>query len=261
MYTTPAPEGVMEMLDRLAAEQIAGFAMSQPINIPAPFAPSHFVNIPKPQPKKPRKISQEEAWKLFGVAESVKMTFIPQVMTALALDWVLKFIDYCRQNRISEWKKHTRVLKQCVENYAESIRKSYGPAFPAYQTYVDSYSDEIAVDVQKMWFSIGNVANKQIPANNDREAATYLAIIHRLLDFVEEYDKKQDTIIAEKMGEPVHRKQDKMLQIITAMCIAIEEDFNLKLKPDPMFNLNMNVFANRASSLADRIIGEEGVKC
>lgn len=260
MYTKPIPADVNEMLDRLAAEQFANFAMSQPLQIKPLIAPSHFVNIPKPQPKKPRKISQEEAWKLFGVAESVKMNFIPQVMTCLALEWVVKFIDYCRQNRISEWKKHTRVMKLSVQGYAEGIRKSYGPAFPAYQAYAQRYADVIAIDVQKLWFSIGNVANKQLPANADRDAATYLAIIHRLLDYVEEYDCRQDKIIADKIGEPVHRKQDKMLQLITAMCIAIEEDFNLKLESDPMFDLNMSVFANRASTLADEIIGEEGVK-
>lgn len=44
------------------------------------------------------------------------------------------------------------------------------------------------------------------------------------------------------------------------MCIEFEETWGFQIKPDAMIDMNMAVMANRASELADSIIGEE-VKC
>jgi hypothetical protein len=44
------------------------------------------------------------------------------------------------------------------------------------------------------------------------------------------------------------------------MCIEFEETWGFKIEPDPMVDANIGVLSNRASFLADAIIGEES-KC
>lgn len=205
----------------------------------------------------PKAITPDEANRLFGVSQAVKMNFVPQMIVAVALDQASLFVNYCRDKRLSEFKKHNRLIKQCVEEYAAGLKESYGPAFSAYAEYVERYMQAVEVDRFKMWCSIGNVANRQLRGDVDRESATHIAIIHNLIDYAERYDRKMDKVIADKLHTPVRRRQDQRLRLITAMCIEFEETWGFRLEQDPIVDANMLVLANRAAMLADSIIGEE----
>lgn len=210
------------------------------------------------EPKRPPKlITPEEAQELFGISESVKMNFVPQMLIAVALDEVAGFINYCRERRISEFKKHNRLMKLCVEEYNVELQRSYGSAFSDYASYVERYFQSVEVDRFKMRCSISNIVNRQLPKEIDREAATFIAIIHNLISYAEMWDAKMDKLIAAKLAAPVRRKQNEYLRVITAMCVEFEETLLLQIKPDAMIDMNMAVMANRASALADAIIGEE----
>lgn len=218
------------------------------------------INIPsakRPAPQPPKALTPAEANKLFGVSLAVKMNFVPQMIISLALDQATLFVNHCRDKRISEFKKHNRLIKLCIEEYAARLKNSYGTAFTAYSEYVNRYFQLVQVDRFKMWCSIGNLVNKQIPEDKDRTGATHIAIIHNLIDYAEKYDRKMDKVIADKINAPVRRNQDEMLKLITAMCIDFEESWGFKLEPDPIVEANVLVLSNRATFLADSIIAEE----
>ena len=227
----------------------------------APIRPAldYGINIPSMTPQPPKSITHEEANEMFGVSMAVKMNFIPQMLVALALDYASQFVNHCREKRISEFKKHNRLIKLCVEEHTARLAKSYGKAFQAYTNYVERYFEYVSTDRFKMWCSIGNVVNCQIPKDRDRDGATLVAIIHKLIDYAENYDRKMDKVISDKVKAPVSRKKDDMLKLIVAMCLEFEETWGFKLKPDPIVDMNIGVLANRASYLADHIIGEEYV--
>lgn len=212
---------------------------------------------PKEAKRPPKSISPEEARELFGISESVKMNFVPQMLTAVALDEVSKFINHCRVHRIREFKKHNRLIKVCVEEYTAELQKSYGAAFPAYASYVERYFRFVEVDRFKMWCSINNLVKRQLPESRDLESATLIAIIHNLIKFAERWDGEMDKLIAAKLDAPVRRKQNQYLLLISAMCIEFEETWGFQIEPDATIDMNMAVMANRASELADAIIGEE----
>lgn len=217
------------------------------------------ISFPTTNPNPPKSITPEEANEMFGVSLAVKMNFVPQMLVALALDYASQFVNHCRDNRISEFKKHNRLIKLCVEEHTARLAKSYGNAYQAYVSYVERYFEYVSVDRFKMWCSIGNIVNRQIPKDKDRDGATLVAIIHNLIDYAEDYDRKMDKLIADKVKAPVSRRQDEMLKLIVAMCYEFEDTWGFKIEPDPIVDLNIGVLANRASSLADAIIGEENV--
>lgn len=220
------------------------------------------IQIPPRAPKTPKSITPAEANEMFGVSLAVKMNFVPQMLVALALDYAAQFVNHCRDKRISEFKKHNRLIRLCIEEHTARLAKSYGRAFQAYSNYVDRYFEYVKVDRFKMWCSVGNVVSRQIPKDRDRDGATLIAILHKLIDYAEEYDRKMDKVIAEKLKSPVSRKQDDMLKLIVAMCYEFEDTWGFKLVPDPIVDMNIGVLANRAAFLADQIIGEENVsKC
>lgn len=230
-----------------------------PDAVPISPALDFGIKIPPSNPNPPKTISTEEAKEMFGVSLAVKMNFIPQMLVALALDYASQFVNHCRDKRIREFKKHNRLIKLCVEKHTASLAKSYGNAFQAYTKYVERYFEHVSADRFRMWCSIGNVVNRQIPKDRDRYGATLVAIIHKLIDHAEVYDRKMDKEIADKVKAPVSRKQDDMLKLIVAMCYEFEESWGFKLEPDPIVDMNIGVLVNRASTLADFIIREE--KC
>ena len=245
-------------LPPLDKEMLAKMGIA-PDAVPIRPALDYGIKIPPRNPKPPKAISTAEANEMFGVSLAVKMNFIHQMLVALALDYASQFVNHCRDKRISEFKKHNRLIKLCVEEHTARLAKSYGNAFQAYSNYVERYFEYVSVDRFKMWCSIGNVVNRQIPKDRDRDGATLVAIIHKLIDYAEEYDRKMDKVIADKVKAPVSRKQDDMLKLIVAMCYEFEDTWGFRLEPDPIVDMNIGVLANRASTLADFIIGEE--KC
>lgn len=209
--------------------------------------------------KTPDALTSTEATEMFGVSSAVKMNFVPQMLIALALDYASQFVNHCRDKRIREFKKHNRLIRLCVEEYTARLAKSYGSAFKEYSAYIERYFEYVKMDRFKMWCSIGNVVNRQIPKDRDREGATLITIIHKLIDYAKEYDRKMDKVIAEKLKTPVSRKQDDMLKLIIAMCYEFEETWGFRLEPHPIVDMNIDVLANRASFLTDIIIEEENV--
>ncbi len=206
-----------------------------------------------------RELSCEEAQKIFGTPEAVKMNFIPQMLIAVALDEATQWVNYCSEEKIKCFLKHNRVIRMAVEHYTEHLRESYGPAFKAYSMYAKRYFEYVAIDRLKMLYSIGNVVKGQLSDPRGYEGATRIAIIHHLLDFAEKFDIKADHRISEKLNTVVQRKRNDYLLIITAMCEEFEQSYGFEIQPDPMIDANLKVLANRASTLADILIEEESV--
>lgn len=225
--------------------------------MPLPVADLGLCTKPTKPKKGLRKFDCIEALKLFVPAEAVRMNYIPQMLIALALEQTTLFVNYCIEHKIPHFKKHVRVLKESVEDYTKRLRESYFEAFEAYIRYVDNYLEETKTIMTQTWFTIGNVANKKIPNSEWIDTAIHITIIRELLDYAEAYDKKMDKIIAERTQEPVRRKQDKMLQAITMICLAIEEEYDIRLTPDKDINICIRVFENRATSLVNNIIDKE----
>lgn len=215
------------------------------------------VRIPRKTPQAPRPLTPDDAFERFGVAETIKMNFIPQMLTALAIEQTERFLKHCAASRITEFKKHSRLLRACLKVYEEHLKQCYRQSYPLYLRYVKRFFEYTRNDYLKMWFSIGNVVCRQIPRSVDRDAATHIAIIHNLIDFSESYEQRIDRIVNEKFATPVYRKQDAVLTIIAALCIEFEESYQYKLKEDIIITNNVNLFANRARQLASQIIDEE----
>lgn len=119
--------------------------------VPILTSSSLGVKIPraKSQLAPAREISAEECIAKFGKNEAVEMNFIPQMLTALAMDQAEGFIEYCKEHRLAEYKKHNRQIRSCIEEYNRELRKSYGLAWTAYQRYLNRLRETVEFDLFK----------------------------------------------------------------------------------------------------------------
>lgn len=89
------------------------------------------------------------------------MNFIPQMLTAIALEEAEKYIDYCRDNRLSDYRKHNREMRKCINEYNYELKRSYGTAWNSYQNYLSRLRERVSVDLFKCWCTFTNEAARQ----------------------------------------------------------------------------------------------------
>ena len=223
---------------------------------PAP-ADTFGINIKKPQPQTQKALTSDECVKLFGAREAVLMNFIPQMLTALALEQAEAFIKYCRDNRLSEYKRHNREMRKCIDEYNFELRKSYGRAWYSYQNYLERLRNSVELDLFKCWCTFTNEAAQQYVGHPHKEIPARVALVRMILTFVEDFDKNMDKVIAKRINKTCSRRQDPFVFLISVLCIDIAESFGYTMKITDTMALCVKVLANRCHSIVDVIMAEE----
>lgn len=233
-----------------------GIALDAVPIIPAP-TDTFGIHINRPQPQTQKALTSDECIKLFGAREAVLMNFIPQMLTALALEQAEAYIKYCRDNRLSEYKRHNREMRKCIDEYNHELRNSYGRAWYSYQNYLERLRQSVELDLFKCWCTFTNEAARQYVGHPHKEIPARVALVRMMLTFVEDFDKNMDKVIAERINKPCSRKQDQYCFLISVLCIDIAESFGHTMKITDTMALCVKVLANRCRGIVDVIMAEE----
>lgn len=224
--------------------------------IPVP-AYTFGINIKESEPQTQKSLTSDECIKLFGAREAVLMNFIPQMLTALALEQAEAFIKYCRDNRLSEYKRHNREMRKCIDEYNNELRNSYGRVWYSYQNYLNRLRKAVDIDLFKCWCTFTNEAAKQYVGHPHKEIPARVALVRMILTFVEDFDKNMDKVIAERINKPCSRRQDPFVSLISVVCIDIAESFGQTMKITDTMALCVKVLANKCRGIVDVIMAEE----
>jgi len=214
-------------------------------------------------PEKEKKMSPEhgltsdECIKMFGTQEAVEMNFIPQMLTALALEQAEKYIDYCRDNRLSEYKKHNREMRKCIDEYNRELRQSYGRAWYSYETYRNRLRRTVEVDLFKAWCTFTNEASRQYVGRPHKDIPALVTFTRMILTFVEDFDQNIDKLIAERLDMPCHRRQNPWLFLISVLCLDIAETFSHQMSITDTMTLCVKILVQRCRVVVKDIIAEE----
>lgn len=211
--------------------------------------------IPTKQKQKP--LTSDECIKLFGAREAVLMNFVPQMLTALAFEQAEGFINYCRDHRLSEYKKHNREMRKCIDEYNFELRKSYGRAYSAYEAYYQRLHDKVEVDLFKIWCTFTNEAARQFLRYEHKDIPARLTLVKMLLTFVEEFDCQMDKLIESKTKLPCERKRDPYPYLVSVLCLDLVERFNCKMDITEQMALCVRVLANKTHIVVDEIMRDE----
>lgn len=216
------------------------------------------LNIDRPKPQIDEKpLTTEKCIKLFGAREAVMMNFIPQMLTALALEQAEGFIKYCRENRLKDFKRHNREMRNCINVYNYELRASYGKAWNAYQGYLERLRRAVELDLFKCWCTFTNEAARQYIGNPHKDIPARVTLVRMLLTFVEDFDKNMDKVIAARINKPCSRKQDPYCFLISVLCMDITETFGAKMAISESMILCVKVLVNRCRQVVDEIMREE----
>lgn len=210
-----------------------------------------------PTAKPKAKLNAEQCIKMFGIRDAVMMNFIPQMLSALALEQAEEYIRYCGKHRLTEYKKHNRQMRNCINEYRTELRNSYGPAYVAYEMYYKRLHDKVAVDLFKIWCTFTNEASRQFMQNNHKDIPARLALIKMLLSFVNEFDKQMDKVIESYTDAQCKHNVSPYLGLIDLLCLDLAEAFNCKMQITDQMVLCLRVLVNKAKMTVDEIIADE----
>ncbi len=200
----------------------------------------------------------EETKQLFDVGDAIKMNFVPQMVTAFALQQCLDVCSYCAAKRLSEAKHATRALKSLVERYANHLSNAFGNQVKAYNYFLNRYREAVQLTEMQTVFTIQNLVNRLHPHCFERELAARLWVTHAAFEYAEAIERRWDAEIDRRFGRHIHRRRDRALQKIVEILDIIEDAL---LAPMPKDNadlqLCMRVLENKAYDLADELIEED----
>lgn len=222
---------------------------------PNPFAVKPIgieVNIPKRKPMQERDLSTEEFLNLFERKESLTMAYIPHFITQCVIYYLDLLVEYARANRLSEYKKHTRQLKNVREEYFLALRHEMPEH--VYQKFLaqrDEYLNLCGANLQLMYFAFGNELSKKYGRQAHEAILCYANIMVAFVEYVEDFDREVNKRIAEKMGMPCRNHGDARLSAIKTVCKDMLKSF--PIPKNEQTQLCVNVMANKAKIMVNEM--------
>lgn len=239
----PIPQALKDEMDRRGIKP-------NPLNI----RPTNFgIEMPKCKPMQERDLSTEELLNLFDRKDSLTLAYIPHFITQCVIYYLDLMVDYARDNRLSEYKKHTRMLKNVRAEYFEALRHEMPPH--VYQRFLeqrDEYLNLCGANLQLMYFTFGNELSKKYGRLKHESIFCYANIMVSFIEYVENFDREVNKKIAEKMGMPCRNRGDARLTAIKVTCKDLLGSY-----PIPDNNntrLCVNVMANKAKTMINKML-------
>lgn len=242
-------------LDKRALAEL-GLALTAMPNLPA-STNNYGIEFRQEKLRQAESLTAQECIGLFGTREAVLMNFIPQMMTAIALEQAEGFIRYCADNRLSAYKRHNREMRRCITEYNIELKRSYGNAWQSYISYLNRFRDMIQLDLFQCWCTYTNEASRQFIGHPHKDIPARVVFVRMLLTFVEDFERNMDKLIGERLQMPCSRKREPYSYLVSVLCMDIAETFGHKMQITENMALCVKVLVNRCRSIVDDIMADE----
>lgn len=181
------------------------------------------------------------------------MAYIPHFMTQCVIYYLDLLVDYARAHRLSEYKKHTRRLKEIKEEYIIALKHEMPPhVFQKFLAQRDEYLESCGSNLTLMYFSFGNLLLKHYGRIDHDAIICYANIIVAFVEHVEDFDRQVNKRIAEKLGQPCRNHGDARLTAIKDTCKDIIKAY--PLEKNDTTALCIGVMQNRAISMINDML-------
>lgn len=212
--------------------------------------------LPKVQSKEERekdfrqgcKENVQAMLKNFTFEEHMAIAFTPHVIIDTIWYFVDKVQNYCREHRISEVKKLSRVINELRDSYHYEMRKDLS------QKHLDQIHEKSVhwrelnnYHMQIMFFAMGNTLLREYKSQDYLDCMNWAYCAMKLCKLGKSYNDEINQMIRERLGEakdaPPHWILDKLYAIMDAY---LPEGFKVD---DTQIDRCMGVFRNNLKQL------------
>lgn len=198
-------------------------------------------------PMRERELSPSELLAMFEPEKSLRMAFIPHLLTQIALYFMDCFVQSAREARLSQYKRHTRAMKAIRDDYRTALQfEMRGNVFERFEQQRDDYLRKCSAPLVTMPFTFLNRVKKSHPdiAPCEEMVVTYAHIVVAVVGHVAEFDRKVNREISRKLQTPCRNGTDARLSMAADICRDITSRFPVAYDGDTA--LCMRVITNKA---------------
>lgn len=211
------------------------------------------IQIKRPEPMRERELSTQEFLNLFDREESLRMVYVPHFLTQCIIYYLDRLTEYAISNRLSDYKKHSRMLKRIKADYIEALRHEMPyDFFHKFLAQRDEYLRDCGANLNLMFFTFNNQMLKKYGSIDHEPFYSYANIILFLVKYVDDFDNEVNKHIAEKLGKPCRNQGDARLTAIKYVCNDIVKPYPLEKNKDT--DICVGVMANKALQMIKNML-------
>ena len=195
------------MFDTIWNKEIAPNVGNAIKNIQAPMSEARF-----------KELARRDAQTMldtFTWEENMMIAFVPLIISKVAWVYAEKVLAYCAEHRLSEYKKHGRVVKMLRQEYIDSLCKDLDRRHVRHiETQTEQFMDEINHHLTILWLQantyIKNTTGYDMAHDTMRTDAMVAILMVR---YLKAHDNKMNAIIKAKMGHSESITNPQMIDL------------------------------------------------
>ena len=191
----------------------------------------------------------------FTWEENMMIAFVPLIISKVAWVYAEKALKYCADNRISEFKKLGRSIKELRQKYLDFLRLDLDfTHIHRIESQTLQFMDECNYHLTILWYQVNQYIKSHAPEMPHDKMRTDAAVAVLMVRYLKAHNKRMDAIIAAKMGRSQSIDNPQMIALEKLMMQYFPVDF--KLETNANLDLCGKIFANNLSKIEFELTNE-----
>ena len=191
----------------------------------------------------------ERMLETFTWEENMMIAFVPLIISKVAWVYAEKVLAYCAAHRLSEYKKHGRVVKMLRQEYLDTLAKDLDRRHVRHiETQTEQFIEEINHHLTILWLQantyIKNAAGYEITHDAMRTDAMVAILMVR---YLKAHDNRMNAIIEAKMGHSESITNPQMIDLAGLMKVYLPKGF--EVGTNYQLDLCAKIFENSLSKI------------
>ena len=185
--------------------------------------------------------------------ENMMIAFVPLIISKVAWVYAEKAVKYCTDNRISEFKKLGRSVKELRQKYIDVLRLDLDYShINRIETQTLQFMDECNYDLAILWYQVNQYIKTNAPDMPYDTMRTDAAVAVMMVRYLKAHNRRMDAIIASKMGQSQSIDNPQMRSLEKLMMQYFPNDF--KLETNTNLDLCGKIFAKNLSKIEFEVV-------
>lgn len=187
--------------------------------------------------------------------ENMMIAFVPLIISKVAWVYAEKAVKYCTDNRISEFKKLGRSVKELRQQYIDVLRLDLDYShINRIETQTLQFMDECNYDLAILWYQVNQYIKTNAPDMPYDTMRTDAAVAVMMVRYLKAHNRRMDAIIASKMGQSQSIDNPQMRSLEKLMMQYFPKDF--KLETNANLDLCGKIFAKNLSKIEFEVVND-----
>ena len=185
--------------------------------------------------------------------ENMMIAFVPLIISKVAWVYAEKAVKYCTDNRISEFKKLGRSVKELRQQYIDVLRLDLDYShINRIETQTLQFMDECNYDLAILWYQVNQYIKTNDPDMPYDTMRTDAAVAVMMVRYLKAHNRRMDAIVAAKMGQSNSIDNPQMRSLEKLMMQYFPNDF--KLETNSNLDLCGKIFAKNLSKIEFEVV-------